>query len=74
MTNRCFLYMRMIVFTIFCFLVDEKIKLKVLACYFELLTYFEILLVTRFKDPTAGGIGLLKSLKIPAQVMSTCNI
>jgi hypothetical protein len=73
--------MRMIGFTIFCFLVNEKIKLKVLACYFEFLTYFEILLVTRFKDPTAGGIdslesipGLLKSLKIPAQVMSTCNI
>jgi hypothetical protein len=29
------------VFTIFCFLVDEKIKPKVLACSLKLLTNFE---------------------------------
>ncbi len=32
--------MRMIVFTIFCFLVDEKVKLKFLACYFEIVFFF----------------------------------
>ncbi len=31
----------LIAFTIFCFLVDEKIKLKVLACSFEITYYFE---------------------------------
>ncbi len=30
----------LIVFTVFCFLVDEKIKLKVLACFSELTDYF----------------------------------
>jgi hypothetical protein len=36
-----------------CFLVDEKIKLKVLTWSLILLTNFENLLVTRFKDHTA---------------------
>jgi hypothetical protein len=39
----------LIVFTIF-FLVDENIKLRVLACSFEI-TYFKNLPVTHFKDP-----------------------
>jgi hypothetical protein len=35
-----------IVFTIFCFLVDEKIKLKFLACFFE------ITVLNKFENPT----------------------
>ncbi len=43
----------MMVFTIFSFLVDVKIKLKVLACCFEnYLLILKILSVTIFKDPT----------------------
>jgi hypothetical protein len=48
---------------IFCFYVDEKIKLKVLTCSCELLTIsskiLKILPVTRFKDPK-GSILTLK--------------
>jgi hypothetical protein len=44
------------VFTIFCFFVDEKIQLKVLAT--PLLTNFKILPVTRFKDPKAAILTL----------------
>jgi hypothetical protein len=44
-----------IVFTIFCFLFDEKIKLKFLACFFEITVFnkFENPTVTTFKDPKA---------------------
>jgi hypothetical protein len=37
--------MQVIVFTFFCFFVDEKIKLKILADPLQILT------VTRFEDP-----------------------
>jgi hypothetical protein len=30
----------LIVFTTFCFFIDEKIKLKVLACFFEITNQF----------------------------------
>jgi hypothetical protein len=40
-------------FAIFCFLFDEKTKLKILA-YLKLLIYFENPPVTRFKDPKAA--------------------
>jgi hypothetical protein len=40
------------IFTIFCFLVDEKIKPKVLACSLEIThKVLKNLPVTRFKDP-----------------------
>jgi hypothetical protein len=45
------------VFTIFCFLVDEK-KIKVLAVPLKLLTNFKILPVTRFKDPKVAILAL----------------
>jgi hypothetical protein len=46
----------LIVFTVFCFLVDEKIILKVLACFYLLiLTIFP---VTRSKDPEAAILTL----------------
>jgi hypothetical protein len=43
------------VFKIFYFLVDKKIKLKVLPCSFEIL---KILPVTSFKDPKAAILTL----------------
>jgi hypothetical protein len=44
----------MIVFMIFCLLVDEKLKIK-LACSFEIL---KILPVNHFKDPKAAILTL----------------
>jgi hypothetical protein len=43
----------LILFTIFCFLIDENIKLKILACFFEI-TFLNILSVTCFEDPKAA--------------------
>jgi hypothetical protein len=55
--NKQVLYVHaLIVFPIFCFLGDEKIKLK--ACSLKLLNNFETLPVTRFKDPKAAILTL----------------
>jgi hypothetical protein len=49
----------MMVFTIFCCLVAEKIKLKVLAFSFQnYFLIFKFLPVTRFKDPKVGILTL----------------
>jgi hypothetical protein len=41
-----------------CCQVDEKIKLKVLAYFFEILTSLKIHPITRFKDPKAAILTL----------------
>jgi hypothetical protein len=45
-------------FKFFYFLVDEIIKLKVLACSFEIIYYFENVFSTLFKDPRAAVLTL----------------
>jgi hypothetical protein len=52
--NRYFLYMHKWFSTIICFLVDEIIKLKVLACSFEITyKFWKTLSEALFKDPKA---------------------
>jgi hypothetical protein len=61
--KKVFFVHALIIFTIFCFFVDETIKVKVSACFFEI-TNFEN--PSRFKDPKQeAACDYLKSYRKP---------